>query len=85
MNEQYREFPGNWATDTLTSFIDMANSNVVATFVRDKDRYPLVSSIDSIYLTIVRALLNPQAPGGHLKFPHPWPGQIPPAEAAGRS
>ena len=23
-------------------------------------------------------------PGGHLKLPHPWPGQIPPAEAAGR-
>jgi hypothetical protein len=23
-------------------------------------------------------------PGGHLNFPHPWPGQIPPAEAAGR-
>ena len=24
------------------------------------------------------------APGGHLKLPHPWPGQIPPSEAAGR-
>ena len=23
-------------------------------------------------------------PGGHLKLPHPWPGQIPPSEAAGR-
>jgi hypothetical protein len=28
--------------------------------------------------------LHAKIPGGHLNFPHPWPGQIPPAEAAGR-
>jgi len=22
-------------------------------------------------------------PGGHLKFPHPWPGQIPPVDIDG--
>ncbi len=25
----------------------------------------------------------PMAPGGHPKFPHPWPGQIPPADSDG--
>ena len=61
MDTQYREFPSNWAQDELTNFIDLANNNVVATFVRDKNEYPLVSSIDKIFLDIVRALLNPQA------------------------
>lgn len=61
MNEQYREFPGNWAQDELTNFIDMANSNVVATFANDKIEYPIVSAIDQIFQEIVRALLNPQA------------------------
>jgi len=41
MKAQYREFPGNWAQDELTNFIDLANSNVVATFAKDKNEYPL--------------------------------------------
>jgi len=61
MNEQYREFPGNWGQDDLSSFIDMANGNVVATFANDKNEYPLVSAIDQMFQAIVRALLSPQA------------------------
>ena len=26
-----------------------------------------------------------ESPGGHLKFPHPWPGQIPPGDRASTS
>ena len=61
MGAQSREFPENWAQDELTKFIDQANCNVVATYDKDENEYPVVSSIDEIFLTIVRALLNPQA------------------------
>lgn len=61
MGAQSREFPENWAQDELTKFIDQVNTNVVATYDKDKNDYPFVSSIDEIFLNIVRALLNPQA------------------------
>jgi len=60
MSEQYREFPINWAKDELTNFIDKANSNVVGTFVNNKIEYPIVSTIDNIFLEIISGLVNPQ-------------------------
>lgn len=60
MTEQYREFPENWASDGPTQFIDLACNNVVATFVQDKEEYPLVRNIDGFYYSIVKHLIDPE-------------------------
>jgi len=31
----------------------------------------------------IKRLLVPPFPGGHFKFPHPWPGQNPPLDSGG--
>lgn len=53
------DFPDNWATDSLSKYIDVAIKNIGATFANDKNEYPLISEIDRIYLEIAQALNNP--------------------------
>jgi hypothetical protein len=54
-----RKFPDNWASDSLTEYIDTAINNIAATHANDKNEYPLIKEIDSIYLEIAQGLNNP--------------------------
>lgn len=54
-----RKFPDNWASDSLTEYIDTAINNITATHANDKNEYPLIKEVDSIYLEIAQGLNNP--------------------------
>lgn len=53
------DFPDNCATDSLSEYIDAAINNIAATFANDKNEYPLISEIDSIFFEIAQAINNP--------------------------
>ena len=53
------DFPDDWTNDSLSEFIDIAVNNIAATYAKDKNEYPLLSEIDSIYLEIAKALNRP--------------------------
>lgn len=55
-----KDFPDKWGNDKLTEFIDVAITNVTATFYRDKNECPLLIEIDSIFQTIAEALDHPR-------------------------
>ncbi len=58
MVDVLRQFPENWANDNITSYIDSAISNIVATTQADNPAYPIISEIEDNFKTIVQNLIN---------------------------
>lgn len=58
MVDVIRCFPENWASDNVTSYIDSAISNIVATTQADNPAYPTISEIDGIFKILVQNLIN---------------------------
>jgi len=63
----------------LTSSLSLHRGNVSA-FSGHRDGfgyYKQARGLASVLVCFIRP------PGGHLKFPHPWPGQNPPPDSSG--
>jgi hypothetical protein len=55
---QKQEPPPRWASDDLTTFIQMATDNIAATFHNKKNAFNILKDIDSYFLIITDHLLN---------------------------
>jgi hypothetical protein len=55
---QHQEPPPGWASDDLTSFIQMATDNIAATFHNKKRAFNALKDIDSYFQSIIDNLLN---------------------------
>jgi len=50
--------PEGWGEDTLSAFIDLANTNTLGAFVHYKDWFTLLQDIDSIFNKFSKHMLN---------------------------
>jgi len=58
MKIEQHESPPGWTDDDLTSFIQMATNNIIATFHNKKREFNMLKDIDSFFQAVIDNLLN---------------------------